>query len=353
MAFYNVANAAGAAVRAAINTVFGKLQRNYYGSTDPNTAGESTPGMLWVDTSGAQPVLKMRNASDTLWVTLGTLSSGDLFELAQTTAFSRTLIDDASASAMRTTLGLGEAATLNTTVNDTNFQETALTQLVDRATLYQFTRLKRDMGYTTANRFIVDGINQTYAAFPWNPYVEFPKKFSQYIQYSRGSLTDKRLLLKPLQADKSTIINPAFITVANMSTKVAPTSTDTTTYNNADGLLLDTLGGTDGSWKGWIHWRNHQWYGDDDDRDGLNDSPTASDRMYGVWTAKFELVSTVSGMYYMTKGQTTPTTIGSSGTGGWGGFLCEAVGSAGGDLNGITGHFEWRECDMQRFPVWS
>lgn len=67
MAQYSLANQAGALFRAALNTVLGKLQRNYYGTTDPSSASESTPGMFWFDTNGANPILKVRNASDTTW----------------------------------------------------------------------------------------------------------------------------------------------------------------------------------------------------------------------------------------------------------------------------------------------
>lgn len=104
MAMFSLANAAGAAFRAALNTVLGKLHGNYYGSTDPSAAAESTPGMLWVDTSGGTPVLKARNAADTGWITLGALDPS-AFQLAGTSAFGRSLIDDASSTVAHGTLG--------------------------------------------------------------------------------------------------------------------------------------------------------------------------------------------------------------------------------------------------------
>lgn len=131
MAMFSLANAAGAAFRAALNTVLGKLHRNYYGSTDPSAAAESTPGMLWVDTNGGTPVLKARNASDTGWITLGALDPS-AFQLAGTSVFGRSLIDDADSTAAHGTLGtlaflgnkvptgatdLGDATDLNTVIN--------------------------------------------------------------------------------------------------------------------------------------------------------------------------------------------------------------------------------------------
>ena len=102
MAKYSLANQAGAAFRAALNVILGDLHSHKYGSTDPATA-DSTPGMLWVDTGGANPVLKIRNAADSAWITIGTVTATD-FELIGSTSFGRSLIDDANAAAARTTL---------------------------------------------------------------------------------------------------------------------------------------------------------------------------------------------------------------------------------------------------------
>lgn len=116
MALFNIANAAGAIVRAGINTVFGKLHGNYYGATDPAGVGDSAPGMLWVDASGANPVLKMRNASDTAWITIGTVSSSFILPNASVTAgqiaddaVTRAKILDAAMSGADATLITGTA----------------------------------------------------------------------------------------------------------------------------------------------------------------------------------------------------------------------------------------------------
>lgn len=75
MAVYNLVNQTRTAFRAALNTILGKLQQNYYGTVDPASAGESAAGMFWIDTTGAFPVLKVRNASDIAWLNMGTLAS--------------------------------------------------------------------------------------------------------------------------------------------------------------------------------------------------------------------------------------------------------------------------------------
>lgn len=88
MAAYNIANQAGALVRAALNTVIGKLQRNYFGATDPASAGESTAGMWWVDSSGTFPRLRIRNGSDNGWISILDLNPSTLY----TTLFERVKI---------------------------------------------------------------------------------------------------------------------------------------------------------------------------------------------------------------------------------------------------------------------
>jgi hypothetical protein len=85
MALYSLANQAGALFRSALNTVLGKLQRNYYGTTDPASVNESTAGMFWVDSGTGTPQLKIRNGSDNGWIGLFDLDATRLY----TTLFSR------------------------------------------------------------------------------------------------------------------------------------------------------------------------------------------------------------------------------------------------------------------------
>lgn len=85
------------------------MQSGAFGATAPTT---TTAGQIWVDASGASPVLKIRNSLNTGWIALGTLVSGG-FELMGSTEAGRALIAAAGVVAQRTALGLANGATLN------------------------------------------------------------------------------------------------------------------------------------------------------------------------------------------------------------------------------------------------
>lgn len=61
---WSVANGGGAAVRAAMNGIFGAIQTSSSGAAAPSP---TAPGMVWLDTSGSPAVLKIRNAANTAW----------------------------------------------------------------------------------------------------------------------------------------------------------------------------------------------------------------------------------------------------------------------------------------------
>jgi hypothetical protein len=108
MVDYNLANQSGAQFRAELNLILAVLQSCAYGSTAPTT---TTAGQLWVDASGASPMLKIRNPLNTGWIPIGTLGPGG-FELAGSSEVGRALIASATVPAQRTALGLGTGATL-------------------------------------------------------------------------------------------------------------------------------------------------------------------------------------------------------------------------------------------------
>lgn len=109
MVDYNLANQSGAQFRAELNLILAALQSCAFGVTPPTT---TTAGQLWVDASGASPVLKIRNALNTGWIAVGTLAPGG-FEPAGSSEVGRALIAAATVAAQRTALGLGNGATLN------------------------------------------------------------------------------------------------------------------------------------------------------------------------------------------------------------------------------------------------
>lgn len=108
MVDYNLANQSGAQFRAELNLILAALQSCAFGATPPTT---TTAGQIWVDASGASPVVKVRNALNTGWIAFGALGPGG-FELAGTSEAGRVLIAAASVAAQRTALGLGAGATL-------------------------------------------------------------------------------------------------------------------------------------------------------------------------------------------------------------------------------------------------
>lgn len=66
---YNIANQSGAAFRTDLNNSLSAILSNNSGSSQPSTR---TAYMFWADTSNN--VLKMRNSSNSAWITLRTLS---------------------------------------------------------------------------------------------------------------------------------------------------------------------------------------------------------------------------------------------------------------------------------------
>tara|TARA_R100001443_G_scaffold39082_2_gene52534 strand:- start:3568 stop:4539 length:972 start_codon:yes stop_codon:yes gene_type:complete len=74
---YDIANAVGATFRADLNTCLGDIQSLNSGSSDPST---TVAYKLWADT--ANNLLKIRNASNNGWLTLGDLTDANNLGLA-------------------------------------------------------------------------------------------------------------------------------------------------------------------------------------------------------------------------------------------------------------------------------
>ena len=70
---YVIANASGAAVRADLNSALSAIVTNNSGATAPATTYAYMP---WADTTTG--LLKLRNAANTAWVTVGTLATANL-----------------------------------------------------------------------------------------------------------------------------------------------------------------------------------------------------------------------------------------------------------------------------------
>ena len=70
---YSIANADGATVRADLNAVFEAVATNNSGTSEPST---TYAFMWWADTTN--DALKIRNAANDGWVTVGTLSAASL-----------------------------------------------------------------------------------------------------------------------------------------------------------------------------------------------------------------------------------------------------------------------------------
>ena len=71
---HEVDNGTGAAVRAAINTVFAAAVSQNSGSSEPS--GTKYAYMLWADTNTGK--LKIRNSANNAWIEVGTLASANL-----------------------------------------------------------------------------------------------------------------------------------------------------------------------------------------------------------------------------------------------------------------------------------
>ena len=80
VADYNIANASGASVRSDLNAVFEAIKTCNSGGNDPSNP---EPFMLYVDTADSNK-LKIRNAANTAFVTIGSVNDANLGLLTKT-----------------------------------------------------------------------------------------------------------------------------------------------------------------------------------------------------------------------------------------------------------------------------
>lgn len=108
---YDIANQAGAAFRADLNNALLAIVGLNSGASAPST---TYPYMLWADT--ANDLLKVRNAGNTAWVSLLTLSTGAVADTTVAKVGKQTLAVPALAMTVRTTSGPA-AGSVETTTN--------------------------------------------------------------------------------------------------------------------------------------------------------------------------------------------------------------------------------------------
>ena len=118
-----VQNATFPTVRADINSNLAALFSNNSGNTAPST---TVAFQDWIDTSGASPLWKKRNAANNAWITIGTLTSSAItFEgtlPSQTGNAGEYLTTDGTVASWATvsTLSLGSIITAGTAVATTS-----------------------------------------------------------------------------------------------------------------------------------------------------------------------------------------------------------------------------------------
>lgn len=78
----------GSEILTQMNNAFETLASEFTGSSEPEATYVS---MIWIDTSGTNPVKKQRNADNTDWITLGTFVNG-IFQNADRASITTTQI---------------------------------------------------------------------------------------------------------------------------------------------------------------------------------------------------------------------------------------------------------------------
>jgi hypothetical protein len=96
---YDIANGSGSTVRADLNNVLAAILSLNSGATAPTT---TVAYMLWYDTTAAQ--LKMRNAANNAWVTIGAIN-GSNFDVTGVASSGVTQLNGQAGAITNTTIG--------------------------------------------------------------------------------------------------------------------------------------------------------------------------------------------------------------------------------------------------------
>ena len=137
---FDLANAAGASFRADANLALGALVSNSSGTTAPAT---TFAYQWWADTTTG--LMKIRNAANSAWITIGPIAAGVLNEVRADIAMHATTMDLFAFAVARILDGTGSAVVITAIVN--------APQAGARRTLYPITGTTITNGAT----FAVDG----------------------------------------------------------------------------------------------------------------------------------------------------------------------------------------------------
>lgn len=276
--------------------------------------------------------------------------------LANATTAGAALMDDADASAQRTTLGLGAAAVLNTSADD-DFANTDPSQLAVRTEIYDQMRVQYGVGNSrygigtdnddweanSDDKFLVGGVYETTAMFPWDARYEFPREFEMvfFTYYPGSGRTDRDLLLQPLD-QTGALINAGFFTELGVGTD----GSTRYQWSGEDGVWLNTgQGSADGNWR--INLKFSSWpaLGVDRPDDGSLSQLAVGGRFHAEgWS----YVST-NPRYFR---QVGAFDFGDIGNAVISGFRVKCIGSSAADLNQINVQYRYRKIDLMRYPTY-
>jgi hypothetical protein len=150
---YVIANGTGSAVRSDLNNALAAIVSNNSSSTEPST---TYAYMWWADTNNG--VLKLRNSSDSAWVTIGTLASANLGLLTSSSASSTYMPLAGGTFTGAVTLGTGGSLIFEGATADANELTLAVTDPTADRTITMpdatgtMTLLERAQTFTKAQR---------------------------------------------------------------------------------------------------------------------------------------------------------------------------------------------------------